>query len=76
MWPSTTCMTFELPCRCQRISTDEESAIKVYPKGASAQEAQSVEVKVLQTADRDRVPNVPKVIAHGEQNGNPWMLQT
>ena len=62
--------------RCQRISTGEEYAIKVFPKGASAQKAQSVEVEVLQAARRDFVPNVPVVTAHGEQNGYPWMVQT
>ena len=62
--------------RCQRTSSGEEFAIKVYPKRASARKAHSVEVDVLQVADRDFVPNVPEVIAHGEQNGYPWMVQT
>ena len=60
--------------RCQRTSTGEEFAIKVYRKGA--QKAQTVEVESLQMADRDFVPNVPKVIAHGEQHGYPWAVRT
>ena len=66
----------QLACRCQDISSGEEFAIKVYPKGASGRKDQSVEVEVLQIACRDFVPNVPAMVAHGEQNGHPWVVQT
>ena len=66
----------QLVFRCQHTSTGEEFALKVYRKGASAHRAQSVEVKTLQVADQDGVPNVPKVVAHGAQIGYPWVVQT
>ena len=58
------------------MSSGEECAIKVYPKGASAQKAHSVEVESLRVADQDFVPNIPHIMAHGDQHGYLWLVET